>query len=267
MSVTEIFDTAAGFIALGALLGLLLLLPLYLSQRRDIKRLRRFMENDPDYASEDLGASEERLDAAEAELEEVTGATAVSMPDGGTTPAGEVPAATRVTHERPALERITMERAALQPHPRWRRFVGRLTQPRVLVAIGATALLLGAAAIFVSQALLSDDERPAEQVGRIIPADVNVAVFNGTSINGLAGKVADDVEAAGYNVVAITNTQPGFAKTEVHYEKGQKATAIKVAKDLGVNVAEELDRDLRQEAEAASEEPVDVVVIAGEDRV
>ncbi len=47
MSVTEIFDTVGGFIALGALVGVLLLLPLYLSQRRDVKRMRTWMEREP----------------------------------------------------------------------------------------------------------------------------------------------------------------------------------------------------------------------------
>ena len=45
--------------------------------------------------------------------------------------------------------------------PRWRRFVNSATQPRVLVAIGVVALLLGVGAIFASQQLLSDDEGPS----------------------------------------------------------------------------------------------------------
>ena len=49
-----------------------------------------------------------------------------------------------------------MERAALVPHPRWRRFVARVTQPRVLIAIGVSALLLGGAAIYASEELLRD---------------------------------------------------------------------------------------------------------------
>jgi LytR cell envelope-related transcriptional attenuator len=261
MQVGEIFDTVVGFIALGALLGMLLLLPLYLSQRRDVKRLRSLIANEPDYASEDLAKSERRLDAAETELEEITGATAIAPPPAE---GAGIPAATRVTHDRPALERITMERAALEPHPRWRRFVSRVTQPRALVAIGLVALLLGAGAIFVTQSLLSDDDAPQQQQGpgRVVPADVDVAVFNGTSINGLAGKVADDVEAAGYNVVVITNTAPGFAKTEVLYADGQKPAAQKVGVDLGVKKVNPLDRELREQSEGA-----DVVVIAGEDRV
>jgi hypothetical protein len=258
VQVGEIFDTVGGFIALGALLGTLLLLPLYLSQRRDVRRLRGWMEREPDFPAENLSTSEQRLDRAETELETILGETAIAEPD----PAGGISAATRVTHERPALERITMERAALQPHPHWRRFVDRVTRPRVLVAIGASALLLGGAAIFVTQQVLTDEgaER-GPHTGRIIPADVEVAVLNGTSINGLAGKVASDIEASGYAVGAITNTTPGIKKTEVLYEDGQKPAAQKVASDLGVKEVMPLDHDSRDLAAGA-----DVVVIAGEDR-
>jgi hypothetical protein len=262
VQVGEIFDTVGGFIALGALLGTLLLLPLYLSQRRDVRRLRGWMEREPGFPAENLTASEQRLDSAETELEQILGETAIAEPDPAATPAGGISAATRVTHERPALERITMERAALQPHPRWRRFVDRATQPRVLVAIGASALLLGTGAIFVTQQLLTDESpQRGPHAGRIVPADVEVAILNGTSINGLAGKVASDIEASGYTVGAITNTNPGIEKTEVLYEDGQKPAAQKVAGDLGVEEVKPLDRESRELAAGA-----DVVVIAGEDR-
>jgi hypothetical protein len=264
VQVREIFDTVGGFIALGALLGVLLLLPLYLSQRRDVRRMRGWMDREPEYPAENLTTNEQRLDRAEAELEELIGATAIAEPAPGVTPVGGISAATRVTHERPALERITMERAALQPHPRWRRFVDRATQPRVLVAIGAVALLLGIGAIFASQQFLSNDEGPrGPHIGAINPADVRVAVLNGTSLDGLAGKVASDITASGYKVVATTNTDPGFTKTEVLYSDGQKPAAQKVARDLGVQKGDvkPLDKNLRDLAAGA-----DVVVIAGEDR-
>jgi hypothetical protein len=262
MQVGEIFDTVGGFIALGALVGILLLLPLYLSQRRDVHRLRAWMEGEPEYPAQNLATSEERLDAAELELEEITGETVIAEPEPGTTPAGGVSAAARVTHDRPALERITMERAALLPHPRWRRFAARATQPRVLVAVGFVALLLGVGAIVVTQDLLSTDEGPrGPHVGAINPADVEVAVLNGTSINGLAGKVASDIEASGYKVGAITNTAPGAERTEVFYADQQKPAAEKVARDLGVEKVAPLERDLRELAVGA-----DVVVVAGEDR-
>ena len=265
MAPGEILDTVGGFIALGSLIGVLLLLPLYLSQRRDVHRLRAWHEREPDYPTENQSASEQRLARlarADSVLVLFAGATASADPEPCATPAGGISAATRVTHERPALERITMERAALQPHPRWRRFLERVTQPRVLIAIGIAALLLGAGAIIASQQLLSDDQpTSAPKVGRIDPASIEVAVLNGTSINGLAGKVASDIEASGYKVGAITNTEPGLEKTEVMYADGQKPAAQKVASDLGVEQVDKLDRELRELAAGA-----DVVVVAGEDR-
>ena len=262
MSVTEIFDTVGGFIALGALVGVLLLLPLYLSQRRDVKRMRAWMELEPSYPGDDLAASEQALDNAESELERLLGSTLVAEPSPQETPAEPVPAATRVTHERPALERITMERAALVPHPHWRRFVSRVTQPRVLVAIGAVALLLGAGAIYASQRLLSNDDGTSEtHVAKIDPAHVKVAVFNGTAINGLAGLVSSDLDSSGYNVVATTSTTPGHGHTLVLYADGQKRAAQKVARNLGVQRVKPLDKQTRDLAGGA-----DVVVIAGEDR-
>jgi hypothetical protein len=240
------------------------MIPLYLSQRRDLQRLREWAEREPEYAASDFAHSEQRLDEAETELERVLGATAepateVRQPATGETP---IPAATRVTHERPALERITMERAALAPHPRWRRFVSSATQPRVLVAIGLAALLLGGGAIFVSQQLLSNDEGTGTpHVARVNPADVTVAVLNGTSVNGLAGKVGSDIEASGYTLGAVTNTTPDYKKTVVMYTDKQKPAAQKVAGDIGVEDVSELDRALRDVVGDA-----DVVVIAGEDR-
>ena len=209
VEVGEIFDTVGGFIALGARCSGCCCCCRSTSRsaatsaaaRLDGARARVRRPRTWPRASE-------RLDRAETELEELTGATAVAEPEPGGTPAGGIPAATRVTHERPALERITMERAALAPHPRWRRFVDRATQPRVLVAIGVVALLLGAGGDLRLPGSCSPTTRAraASGSGGSTPATSTVAVLNGTSINGLAGKVASDIEAAGYEVGAITNT-------------------------------------------------------------
>jgi hypothetical protein len=261
MEISEIFDTVTGFVALAALLAIALLLPLYLSQRRDVERMRAWMGREPDHPAGDIAASEAILDRAETELEELLG---TEQPETSTTPSTPVPAATRVTHERPALERITMERAALTPHPRWRRFVSRAGDSRVLIAIGVAALLLGGAGIYVSQEILRDGgDGEGQRVGAIDRADVTVAVLNGTSVNGLAGNVGSDVESSGYELGPVSSTTPSYAKTVVLYADGQKRAAQKVARDLGVDKAtvEQLDRETRGLAGGA-----DVVVIAGEDR-
>ena len=217
MEISEIFDSVAGFVALTALLAAVLLLALYLSQRRDVKRMRVWMEREPEHPAADIAASEMILDRAESELEELVGPQA-GEPTTGVTPVTPVPAATRVTHERPALERITMERAALEAHPRWRRFATRATQPRVLVATGIVALLVGAAGIYASEELLRDGDGGSDPRARAIDrAEVTVAVLNGTSVNGLAGKVGSDVESSGYVLGPVTSTTPGFAETDVLY--------------------------------------------------
>ena len=124
-----------------------------------------------------------------------------------------------MTTERPALERITMERAALLPHPRWRRLVARATQPRVLSAVAAVAVLLGLAAIFGSERLLKGggDSDQGPKPGAIVPGEVDVAVLNGTSVPGLAAKVGDDVRVNGFRLGAVTNSRDQFDQTVVMY--------------------------------------------------
>jgi hypothetical protein len=174
-----------------------------------------------------------------------------------------MPPAQRVTHERPALERITTERAALQPHPRWRRLVRRVGQPRVLSAVAAAAVVLGLVAIFASGELLSNGEesKHGPKPGAIIPGDVDVAVLNGTSAPGLAAKVGDDVRVNGFKLGTVTNSRDQFDQTVVMYGPGQQRAAQKVAHDLGVKPVQPIDRQTEQTADGA-----DVVVIAGADR-
>jgi LytR cell envelope-related transcriptional attenuator len=265
------FDLVGAFVSVAAAIGLLLALPLYFSQRRDVQRLRAWMERVPEHPAEDVVASEAILDRAEAELEELGAPPAVPAGDtagrpSGVTPVTPVPAARRVTTERPALERITMERAALAPHPRWRRFAARATQPRVLAAIGIVGLLVGVGAIFASERLLSDGEdgEPV-RAGAVIPADVDVAVLNGTSAPGLAGLVADDVKASGFAVVegGITNAPSSLEQTVVMFAPGNERAAKKLARDLGVTAVQEINAETRR---AVADLDPDVVVIAGEDR-
>ena len=277
MDPTEIIETAGGVVSLVALIGFALLLPLYFSQRRDLQRLVEWMEREPDHPAEDVAASELLLDRAESELEallpqlepdQVTQVIPPPEPAPGSTPApgttGPVTAAQRVTSERPALERITMERAALEPHPRWRRFLQTVMQPRWLVAIALGAVVIGVGAIFGSEALLDEGGKERERTpkaGAIEPSDVSVAVLNGTSVAGLGAKVGDDVKANGFELGAVTTIPEPFDQTVVRYEEGHEREARKVARDLGVGLVQPIDRQAQRLSEGA-----DVVVIAGQDR-
>jgi hypothetical protein len=281
-----LYDAATdlpAYVSLAAAVAFALLLPLYLSQRRDLLRLHAWMEREPDHPAGDLAASEALLDRAEVELEALFAAEPQATAAGGGEQAtveptlvapppaprpaasstGPLPAAQRVTHERPALERITMERAALQPHPRWRRLMGRVGQPAVLSTVATVAVVLGLVAIFGSGELLRSGgkESPGPRPGAVVPGDVEVAVLNGTSVPGLAAKVGDDVRVNGFKLGAVANSAKQFDQTVVMYESGQKRAAKKVANDLGVRPVQPITRQVERAADGAA-----VVVIAGADR-
>jgi hypothetical protein len=284
LPIADLYDLAVDFafqlpayVSLAAAVACVVLLPLYFSQRRDLERLQAWMEREPGHPQADIAASEALLDRAETELEalfgperapggevgEVVTAVTAGAPPPPAAPAPGVPGAQRVTTERPALERITMERAALLPHPRRRRLVARATQPRVLSAVAAVAVLLGLTAIFGSERLLQgggeSDQGP--KPGAIVPGEVDVAVLNGTSVPGLAAKVGDDVRVNGFRLGAVTNSRDQFDQTVVMYGRGRQRAAMKVAHDLGVKPLQPIDRQTEQTAGDA-----DVVVIAGADR-
>ncbi len=270
-------------ISLAAFVGAILLLPLYLSQRRDVLRLRALREHAPDHPAKDIAASEALLDRAEVELEQVLVATgqfpAVALREPTTDPGqitplppGErlqtgtmrVPAGVSPTSERPALEQLTMEREALLPHPRWRHFAVRVTQPRVLAVVGLAAVAIGVGALVASGALLGGgNEAGARNAkpGAIAPADISVAVLNGTSTPGLAGREADNVTSSGFKLDTVTDTRKPYQQTVVMFGPGQQAAAGKVAHVLGVTPVQPIDAETRGLAPQA-----DVVVIAGADR-
>ena len=266
MQVSEIFDSATGFIALAALVAGALLLPLYLSQRRDVRRMRAWMDREPGHAAADIAANEAILDRAERELEDLLGpeeaGAAEPAPEPGTTPSAPVPAATRVTHERPALERITMERSALEPHHQLRRFGRWAVQPRWLAALAVAAFLIAAGAIIVvQQGLLSDDEPDAAAVN---PSGIEVAVLNTTSADGLAGRLSRQIENAGFLPGDVESFVRETDQTVVMYQRAEERAAKRVARELGdpAPAIQKIDRDVQNATPSA-----DVVVVLGQDRV
>jgi hypothetical protein len=154
-----------------------------------------------------------------------------------------------------------MEREALAPHPRWRRFANRFTQPRTLAIVAVAAALLGVGAVLGSDELLDvGGDREARHTA-VVPGDVEVAVLNGTSIPGLAVKVGDDVKANGFRLGTVTNSSHPYDQTVVLFAQGQQRAARKVAHDLGVRPLQPIDPGTTKLVPDA-----DVVVIAGADR-
>lgn len=265
------FHDVAALVATVSTLGIFLLLPLYLSQRRDIERLHEWMLQDPSYSATDLALSESRLDKAELELEEIYAERGDPVPgtmefqalhadELASTPADELPPELQVTSDRPALDRITMERAALDPHPRWHQFSRRITQPRTLAVIGVLALLFAAAGIIATQGILSDEAGDGGAT-QTEPTGIEVAVLNTTSASGLGGKIARDVEQSGFLRGEVGSLARETDQTFVMYGPGERNAARRVAKKLGGVAVQPIDRDVEAAAGGA-----DVVVIIGQDR-
>ena len=254
MEITDVVDQAGALIAIAAGIGILLLLPLYVSQRRDLRRLVEWMEAEPEHPVADAASSEQILDRAETELERLTGEQPVVVAE----PSG---AAARVTSERPALERVTMERAALLPHPRWRRFRDRVTQPRWLAAIAAGAVVLAVGGIFGSQLLLETGDEGPPKGARVDTSDISVVVLNGTTVAGLGAKVGDDVEANNFQLGAVTTFPESVDQTVVLFEPGSEQAAKRLSAKLGAVPVQPIDRQAQRLADGA-----DLVVIAGQDR-
>ena len=270
------FSEVASVVAAVSVLGIFLLLPLYLSQRRDVHRLRDWMAANPDHPVADLAVSERILDSAERELakayadrgepvpgtmefEAVKAATAVKEPTRGDTAALPLDESL-LTSERPALAQVTMERSALEPHPRWKKFVAKIMQPRWLAVIALAALVLGVGGIIVVDRVLRDDDDNGAAV--VEPGGIEVAVLNTTTASGSAGRVASEIENAGFVRGQVGNIQRETDQTIVMYAPDQKRAANRVANELGNVAVQQIDREVQDAAGGA-----DVVVILGQDRV
>ena len=230
-----------GIAALFAMLGMLLLLPIFISQRREIHRLAGWMNQEPDAGTEEFRAV---------------------GPATGAFPAGRSSAADRVTSERPALARVgtsEQQALALERAPWWRRVIER--GPRHPLVISLAAIVF-AVIVFVAAAHFL---RAGEEGGKgapVDPANVSVVVLNASASSGLAGDLADQLTNGQFDVTNTSVAEEGTNRSIVMYTDTAdgRRRARAVAKALGVSKIKPFDKAAEAEADGA-----DVVVFAGDD--
>jgi LytR cell envelope-related transcriptional attenuator len=270
MEIIELVERAGFYAGTAAIFGLLFLIPLYVSQRRDIERLRLWAQYTP-HAPEEAersAAADVRL-AHEAAFTDAAAQAATDRAarrDARSASRGAPPpAAARVRGETPAARRTMPDGTAVYREPRWRTWIRRGPTTRELLMVMGGAFLVGLVVVIGSQVLFGGGAEPApdDTAGGtgILKEDVEVAVLNGTAVPGLAGAVGDDVEANGYTLGSVTNSPTPADQTVILYERGHEEEAKFVASDLGVTVVQLVDAESRELAEGA-----DVIVVAGEDR-
>jgi hypothetical protein len=130
---------------------------------------------------------------------------------------------------------------------------------------------VGSAAAFGLAQLAKQEAPPAshESAGRagpgtggVNPAEVTVSVLNGTTVRGLAARVADKVEAAGFQLGNVTNdANQQRQESVVLYRIGHEREARLVGRRLGIPQRERIDPSTQALAGDAT-----VVVVSGGDQ-
>ena len=178
------------------------------------------------------------------------------------------------------------QQTAIIPPPRrdpWYRRL--LASPRYLVLVIAGVLIVGGAGAFGIDQLSSDDEGAGTPAGNnnaapasdndtdegdgqkkrspIVPANVTVAVLNGTTVPNLAQGVSEQVESHGFDVGTVANTadqEQQRAESVILFAPGHQREAIAVSRRLSINQRQPIDAASQALAGDAT-----VVVIAGAD--
>jgi hypothetical protein len=249
----RVIEHIGAFAGLAAFLGLAVLALLSFAHGRDIRRLREW-----------AGSAPER----DAERKEATSAVAAQR-------AAELRAlAEQRTAEHEAVtlreERRRRREAGLPEETRGERvragfsgFGERLADPRYLVAIFVVMLVIVggiAYAVLHSSGGGIAKTGNAKQTAAKVPADeVEVAVLNGTAVEGLAATYGDKVQSKGFKLGAVTNTSSTFPDSVVMFQRGHAPEARRVAKALDIPRVQLMTVEVEGVAQGAT-----VAVIAGE---
>ena len=257
----DLIERVGAYVGLASFLGLAVLALLYFSQARDLRRLR-------DWA----GRAPERALKQGERAAEVERATEV---------APATPAATAAAHSLPPtpLSQASQPRPRKPLHERVRNI--HIPELRYIAMAAAGVLVLAGAAYGAIQLTDNGGSKPAaKQEGggnarsstdgkgerragaNVDPAQVTVAVLNGTTVQGLAAKVGEEVRAGGFKLGTIGNAaRIDQTSSQVLYPNGQGRAARAVANRLGIDKTGPVDSVNKEIAGS-----FDVVVLVGSDR-
>jgi hypothetical protein len=253
----HLIERVGSYVGLASFLGLAILALLYFSQARDVRRLREWAGRAPERATE---------------IERTAQIPATQVP----------PALPASQHSLPATP---FAQATIGKRKPLRERVRNIHIPpvRYLALTVAGVLVLGGAAYGAVQ-LIGGNENSSSTGGgtqqnqgarakggggsggkrqvNVDPSHVTVAILNGTSVQGLAAKIGEEVRAGGFTLGTIGNAaRIDQGRSEVLYRKGQAAAARAVANRLGIQQIAPVDQ---VDAEIAGS--FDVIALVGSDR-
>ena len=251
---------------LASFLGLALLVLLYISQARDVRRLRErasFLVEGGSGNGESVTPAERTATAVAAqEPEQAAAAAAATAPN-------EAEAFRRAELARQAAERRQrFEQRRQRPsngggreRPAW------LSEPSSIAVIVIGALILIAGVAFGVTRIVNNDSQSAPTTagkgkGPCPPSQTKVAVLNGTATPGLAAQSAAPLKQGGFKVGPVGNTSTPFTTSVVMFDPtdGRQCAPI-VGQVVGIPKTQPMNNEVRQASEG---DPVAVVL--GDDK-
>lgn len=258
----DLIELAGALAGLAAFLGLAVLSLLHFAQARDVRRLREWAGGAPE---RDAGLSEATSEVAAERAEELARIDQERRRHEDARKAEERAAALRE-------QRRQRRERGLPEETRWERLRGRfggqagrrrMPAPRYLALVVGGVIVLGVGGYFLYDEVISggDQQRAGAASDGLRAGEIEVAVLNGTSLSGLAGRTGDRLERDGFQLGAVTNSPSSFTTSTVMFTRGHKPEARKVGKVLRIGGITLMTQEV---AAAAAGAPVAVVI--GEDR-
>ena len=253
----DLIDEIGDFAGLAAFIGLGILALLFFAQSRDLRRLREWAgaapERDAELTEATAGIAEQRSEELQRIQEEQRRRE-------------EAVAAERAAKDLREKRRDRRERG-LPEQTRWERLRDRVTGDptgdgfgrRVAVIIIAIVVISVGVAAVATDFFSGSEDGGSKSV--LDPASIQVAVLNGTDVEGLAGRFGDQIDERGYSLGAITNSPTTFEQSVVMFRPGFKPEAQRVARELSINEVRAMG-----DAIAAVSASAKVAVIVGEDK-
>jgi hypothetical protein len=132
-----------------------------------------------------------------------------------------------------------------------------------VAAFLAVVLIVGGVAYAVTGGFGGGDGKNGgggKQSKGLHPAEIEVAVLNGTATEGLAGEYGDKVESKGFQLGNVTNTESAQELSAVMFKPNNGRAAQKVAKSLNIPRVRPMSEEVARLGEGAP-----VAVVVGED--
>jgi hypothetical protein len=246
----EVIKEIGAVAGLAAFFGLAVLALLSFTQGRDIRRLREWAGSAPERDSE---RKESTSAVAAQRAEELRRLDESRTAEREAADLRE----TRRQRREAGLPEITRTERLGQSVSAGRE---RLAEPRYLVGIFLVVLLIGggvAYALIHGGGSSSASGKGSKQSSVLKPSQIEVAVLNGTAVEGLAGSYGNMVERNGFQLGVVTNSKSSFTESVVMFKPHNGGAAHRVAKALNVKRVQPMSEEIALVAAGA---PVAVVI-------